>query len=66
MNPRDRYRTAALLIAQHGPDAKGHAMQRVIDMREKSDVAGEMAWMGVFDAVLELQMTRPEPGQVTH
>ncbi len=41
-------------------------MQRVLDMRGAGDDTGEMVWMGVFEAILELQTTRPAEGQSTH
>lgn len=64
MNMLDTYRAAKLLVDRHGEDAKAQAMQRVVAMQAASDEAGEMAWMGVFDAVLELQSTRPTDGVV--
>ena len=66
MHPLDPYRAANLLIQQHGVDAKAEAMQRVLEMREAGDDQGEMVWMGVFEAVLELQTMRPAEGQSTH
>ena len=66
MQSLDIYRAANLLMQQHGPAARQHAMQRVLDMRGAGDDAGEMVWMGVFEAVLELQLTRPAVGQATH
>ena len=66
MHPLDPYRAANLLIQQHGADAKAHAMQRVLDMRGTGDDTGETVWMGVFEAVLELQAMRPAEGQSTH
>jgi hypothetical protein len=66
MDPKDPYRAAKLLIDQHGRDAKSHAMQRVLDMRAAGDERGEWVWMGVFDAVLELETTRPAGGQSVH
>ncbi len=41
-------------------------MQRVLDMRIEGDDAGEMVWMGVFEAILELQTMKPAEGQSTH
>lgn len=66
MDPKDPYRAAKMLIDQHGRDAKSHAMQRVLVMRAAGDERGEWMWMGVFDAVLELQTTRRADGQATH
>ena len=66
MDALDPYRAAKLLIDQHGSDAKSHAMQRVLDMRASGDERGEWVWMGVFDAVLELQAIRPADGEAVH
>jgi hypothetical protein len=57
---------AAKLIDQHESDAKSHAMLRVQDMRAAGDERGEWVWVGVFDAVLELQATRPAEGDHVH
>ena len=66
MDPLDRFRTANLLINHYGKCAKAHAVQRVQDMREAGDARGEWAWIGVFDAVLVLESTKPADGEVTH
>lgn len=66
VNPLDPYRAANLLIAQYGSDASAHAMQRALDMRAAADGPGETVWLRVFDAVLELQRTRPHEGEATH
>ena len=58
MDQRDLYRTASLIIQQHGPSAKAHAVQRAQDMRAAGDEHGEWVWMGVFDAVLVLEATK--------
>ena len=66
MQSIDIYRAANLLMQQHGSAARQHAMQRVLDMRGTGDDKGEMVWMGVFEAVLDLQTMRPVEGQSTH
>ena len=66
MDQLDQYRAAKLLIDQHGDDAKAHAMRRVLAMRKAGDDAGEWAWMGVFDAVLDLEANGPGIGQTVH
>ena len=35
-------------------------------MREAGDERGEWAWMGIFDAVLWLEATKPADGEPTH
>ena len=66
MHPVDLYRAANILIQQHGATAKEQAMQRALDLRATGDEQGEWTWLGVFDAVLELQSIRPADGQSTH
>ena len=66
MDPLDPYRAANLLLQQHGKDAKAHAVQRVQNMRAAGDERGEWAWMGILDAVLVLEATKPAVGETTH
>jgi hypothetical protein len=66
VDPLDVYRAANLLIQQHGPAARSHAMDRALDMRTAGDEVGEATWLRVFDAVLELQSTTPAKGQGVH
>ena len=66
MDPLDPYRAANLLINQYGASAKAHAVKRVQDMRVAADERGEWAWMGIFDAILVLEATRPADGEAAH
>ncbi len=66
MHALDLYRAANLLIEQHGPAAKELAIQRALELGAAGDEQGEWVWLGVFDAVLELQSTHREAGQATH
>ena len=66
MDPLDPFRTANLLIQHSGKDAKIYAAARVQDMRAAGDVQGEWAWLGVLDAVLVLEATKPADGQALH
>lgn len=66
MDQLDHYRAAKLLISQYGEDAKAHAMRQVLRVRTAKDFVGEWAWMGVFDAVLELEANGPGSGQTVH
>ena len=58
MNERDIWRTAALLIKQHGRKAGELAKLRAIDMMEKKDADGEAAWKRIAQAVDDLTKTR--------
>jgi hypothetical protein len=51
----DIYRTAKLLIDQHGEDAAFHAGMRVDEMLDKGDLDGRAVWRRVLAAVEELQ-----------
>ena len=64
--PEDLTLLANLIIQQHGKDAKAHAVQRVQEMRAAGNICGEWAWMGVFDAVLTMEATRPAEGEQVH
>ena len=66
MDPKDIYRSANLLVQQHGVDAKSQAMQRALDLRDAGDKEGERVWLLVFEAVLELQSIWLQDGQKLH
>ncbi len=55
----DIYRSANLLVKQHGQDAPIHAAMR-------ADLDGLATWKRVLRAVEELQGTAPKPGEVVH
>ena len=58
-SPSDIYRTAKLLIDNHGEDAALEAAIRADDMLEKGDLDGQMVWIAVWKAVEELQSDVP-------
>ncbi len=62
----DIYRSAQVLIKQHGQDAPIHAAMRADAMLEKGDMGGYAVWKRVLRAVEELQGTTPKPGEVVH
>ena len=66
MEQIDIYRAANLIIQQHGKGAKAHAVQRILELHEANDLDGEWVWMGVFDAVLELEALGPEGDDLLH
>ncbi len=55
----DIYRSAHLLIEQHGDDASIHAAQEADACLEKGDLDGKAVWMGVIRAIKELLDQQP-------
>ena len=62
----DIYRTANVLIKQHGEDAPIHAAMRADAMLEKGDLGGQAVWKRVLRAVGKLQETAPKSGEAFH
>jgi len=62
----DIYRSAQVLMKQHGPDAPIHAAMRADAMLEKGDLDGYAVWKRVLRAVEELQGTELGPGAWVH
>jgi hypothetical protein len=62
----DIYRSANLLVKQHGEDAPIEAAMRADAMLEAGDLDGYGVWKRVLRAVGELQETMPEPGAWAH
>ena len=63
----DIYRSAHLLIEQHGDDASIHAAQEADACLEKGDLDGKATWMRVIGAIKELTNTdTPGSGQPVH
>ena len=58
----DIYRTANLLIKQHGAEAPVHAAMRADAMLDKGDLDGQAVWKRIIRAVEELQGCEP-PGE---
>ena len=56
----DIYRTAKLLIDQHGKDAAFHAGMMVDELLDKGDLDGRAVWRQVLAAIEELQKVAPE------
>ncbi len=53
------YRSANVLVKQHGPDAPIHAAMRADELLEKGDLDGYAAWKRILRAVGELQRAGP-------
>ncbi len=58
----DIYRTAHVLIREHGEDAALEAAQRADAMLEKGDLDGERVWLRILKATEELLYSRPSKG----
>ncbi len=62
----DIYRSANVLVKQHGRDAPIHAAMRADAMLESGDLDGYAVWMQILRAVEELQGVEPGPGVEVH
>ncbi len=60
----DIYRSANLLVKQHGEDAPIHAAMRADAMLEKGDPDGYAVWKRIVKAVEEL-LSRERPAGAT-
>ncbi len=60
----DIFRSASVLIDQHGPDAPIHAAMRADAMLDKSDLDGYGVWKRIVKAVEEL-LSKERPAGVT-
>ncbi len=62
----DIYRSANLLVKQHGDDAPIHAAMKADAMLEAGDLDGYRVWKRILRAVGELRGVVPEPGEAVH
>ncbi len=62
----DIYRSANLLVKQHGEDAPIHAAMRADAMLEVGDMGGYGVWKRILRAVEELQGPGPKSGEMVH
>jgi hypothetical protein len=49
------WRTANLLIDQHGVEAEKVAARRAEEMNDQNDLGGVIAWLRIIDAIRELR-----------
>lgn len=59
----DIYRSAAVLIREHGDDAPLEAARRADAMLDKGDLEGQRVWRQILAAVKELQRTACPEGR---
>ncbi len=62
----DIYRSAQVLVQQHGEDAPIHAAMRADAMLASGDLDGHAVWKRILRAVEELQRADPTPGARVH
>jgi hypothetical protein len=62
----DIYRTASVLIREHGEEADFVAAQRADSFLEAGDIDGQMIWKRVLAAVKEIQREEPEEGEAVN
>ena len=62
----DIYRTANVLIREHGEDAALEAAQHADAMLEKGAIDGQRVWKRVLAAVMEIQREEPREGEAVH
>jgi len=55
----DIYRTANLMIQQHGEEAAIQAAMKADEMLAQGNLDGKAVWLGVIKAIEELQATEP-------
>jgi len=60
INPIDIYRTANLMIQQHGEEASIQAAMKADEMLAQGNLDGKAVWLGVIKAIEELQASEPE------
>ncbi len=60
------YRSAQVLVRQHGPNAPIHAAMQADAMLEKGDLDGLAMWKRILRVVEELQRTAPKSGEAVH
>ncbi len=62
----DIYRTASVLIREHGEDAALEAAQRADAMLEKGSLGGQRVRKRILAAVKEIQRQEPEEGEAVN
>ena len=62
----DIYRSAKLLVKQHGKEAPIHAALKADAMLDRGDLDGQAAWLRILVAVEALLETRPGDAAAVH
>ncbi len=61
----DIYRSANVLIREHGEGAAIEAAKHADAMLEKGDLEGQVVWKRIVRAVEEIQREEPAPSETT-
>ncbi|HEU5047355.1 MAG TPA: hypothetical protein VFT64_05860 [Rickettsiales bacterium] len=56
-NRKDIFRSAQLLIKQHGQEAEGYATNQLKIFRERGDKQAVSVWFAIIEAIKTLQTT---------
>lgn len=59
----DIWRSAHLLLKQHGKDAASVAARRADEAMRTGDLVGVRLWKSIAEAMLELLKAKPEEGE---
>jgi hypothetical protein len=62
----DIYRTASVLIREHGDEADLVAAQRADEFLEKGDMDGSAVWRRVLKAINEIRREEPHEGEAVN
>jgi hypothetical protein len=62
----DIWRSAHVLIREHGEEAFIEAAMRAYTMLERGNIEGCMAWKQILRAVVEIQREHPRDGERHH
>ena len=62
----DIYRSAKLLIDEHGEDAPIQAAMKADELLEDGDLDGQATWRRIFYAIKELLRKAPGEGEGVH
>jgi len=66
MDEIDIWRTAALLIRQHGEDASFVAGKRADELLAQNDFLGCTVWMRIVHAIGDLAREKPREGEAVN
>jgi len=66
VSDRDIWRSAHILIKQHGADAAVHAAMKADKLLAVGDVEGAAVWKRIVQAISELQSQEPPAGAARH
>ena len=62
----DIFRSASVIMKQHGEEAPIEAAMRADAMLEAGDLDGLAVWKRILKAVEEIQGTEPKSGEAVH